>query len=402
MEKKNGFLKGALFGALAMLLIVGCVSCAIGIAKKSGDKQAKTEETSSSDAVVSKGVKVKLDYLKALIDGYYIGDADEDVLEQGIYKGFIDGLGDPYSVYYDEEETKTMNESTSGEYGGIGVVVSQERESGIITAIQVYENSPAKEAGMKDGDILYKVEGKEVTGEDLTEVVSRIKGDEGTTVELTVLRGDSGEEVTFDITRRKIEAQTVTYEMKENKTGYIRVTEFDTVTYEQYQKALSDLDAQGMKGLVVDLRSNPGGNLNTVCEMLDLMLPEGLVVYTEDKSGKKSEFTSDAEHQFTKPLAVLMNGYSASASEIFAGAIQDYGIGKIVGTQSYGKGVVQQVFDLKDDTSVKITIAEYFTPNGRNIDGEGITPDVEIEYEADADHPEADNQLDKALEIVKQ
>ena len=178
-------------------------------------------------------------------------------------------------------------------------------------------------------------------------------------------------------------------------------SEFDTVTYDQYEEALDDLEKQGMTGLVVDLRNNPGGSLSTVCDMLDLMLPKGLIVYTEDKDGKKTEMKSDEEHQFTKPLAVLVNGNSASASEIYSGAIQDYGIGKIVGTQTYGKGVVQQIFDLDDGTAVKLTIAEYFTPKGRSINGKGITPDVKIKYQSDEENPDADNQLEKAVETVK-
>lgn len=189
--------------------------------------------------------------------------------------------------------------------------------------------------------------------------------------------------------------------MLEDNIGYIKVTEFDTVTTQQYTDALDDLENQGMERLIVDLRNNPGGNVSTVCDMLDRMLPEGLIVYTQDKDGNKNEATSDEENQFTKPLVVLMNGNSASASEIFAGAIQDYGLGKIVGTQSYGKGVVQQIFDLGDDTSLKITIADYYTPKGRNINGQGITPDVEVEYQKDENNAEADNQLDKASEVVK-
>ena len=228
----------------------------------------------------------------------------------------------------------------------------------------------------------------------------RIKGEEGTDVDLTVLRGDNSEEITVTATRGTIEAQTVSQELKENGVGYIRISEFDSVTYEQYKSALENLEANGMQSLIVDLRNNPGGNLVTVCDILDLMLPEGKIVYTKDKNGEQNVFTSDEEHQFTKPLVVLMNGYSASASEIFAGAIQDYGIGQIVGTQSYGKGVVQQIFDLKDGTSLKLTIAEYFTPNDRNINGEGITPDVEVKYEVNEADPEADNQLDKAIEIL--
>lgn len=378
--KNHSFFKGALAGALVVLLAGVVVSCSV----------FKSEENQ------------KMELLNSLIDRYYIGDVDETDLSEGVYKGYIEGLGDPYSVYYDEEETKQMSESLSGEFGGVGALMSQDRETGVITVLQVYDGSPAQEAGMRDGDTLYKVEGEEVTGEDLSDVVSKVKGEKGTQVTLTVLRADTGDEEELTITRDTIEAQTVSHEMKENNVGYIRISEFDSVTYEQYKNALEDLEGQGMEKLIVDLRSNPGGNLDTVCDILDLMLPEGLIVYTEDKNGEREEYTSDEENQFDNPLVVMMNGYSASASEIFAGAIQDYGLGQIVGTQSYGKGVVQSVFDLQDGTSVKLTIAEYFTPNGRSIDGEGITPDVKVEYQYDENNPDADNQLEKAMEVVAQ
>ncbi|MEO2263731.1 S41 family peptidase [Dorea sp. YH-dor228] len=388
MKDKKSFVKGALFGALAMLLIAGLVSCGL----KLGD--------SSREAVTSE-TEEKIAELKKLIDKNYLHDVDEEELQEGIYKGYISGLDDPYSVYYDEEETKSFYETTEGEYDGIGAVLSQNMDTGIITLVQIYDDSPAMKAGLQDEDILYKVDKEEVTGEDLTEVVSHIKGEKGTTVDITVLRGEENEEVTVTVTRDTIQAQTVEYRMLEDNLGYIAVSEFDSVTYDQYQQALEDLQNQGMQGLIVDLRNNPGGNLSTVCDMLDLMLPEGLIVYTEDKDRNRQEMTSDGEHQFNLPMTVLMNGNSASASEIYAGAIQDYGLGKIVGTQSYGKGVVQQIFDLKDGTCVKLTIAEYFTPNGRNINGEGITPDVEVEYEKDENNPDADNQLEKAMEILK-
>ena len=383
MKAKKNFLQGALFGALIMLCGTGVVSCGIRL----------SEDASSEE---------KLSVLKGLIDENYIGDVDEEALEEGIYKGYIQGLEDPYSVYYNEEETKDLYETTEGEYSGIGAVLSQELESGVITLVQIYEDSPAAKAGLKDNDILTKVGDIEVTGMDLSEVVTYIKGEKGTDVDLTVLRGEDAEEITVTATRDTVEAQTVKYEMLEGNTGYLSVSEFDSVTYAQYEEALNELTDQGMTGLIVDLRNNPGGNLNTVCEMLDLVLPKGTIVYTEDKGGKRETATSDDEHQINVPMVVLVNGNSASASEIYAGAIQDYGIGKIVGTQTYGKGVVQQIFDLGDGTSVKLTIAEYFTPNGRNIDGEGITPDVEVEYEADENNPEADNQLEKALEVMKE
>ena len=391
MNNRKSFLKGAFCGALAILLITGIVSCGL----RPGRISVAGEKTVTSD------VERKLSILNSLIDESYLGDIDKKKLEEGLYEGYIGGLDDPYSVYYDEEETKAFMEATEGEYSGIGAVMTQSKDSGIIVLTHVYQDSPAMKAGLKDEDILYKVEGKEVTGEDLTDVVSRIRGEKGTKVELTVLRGKKNEEVTVVAVRDTIETQTVQTKMLEGDIGYMAVSEFDSVTYDQYVKGLDTLEGQGMKGLVVDLRGNPGGNLNTVCDILDLMLPKGLIVYTQDKNGEKREMTSDEENKFTRPMVVLVNGNSASASEIYAGAIQDYGLGKIVGTQTYGKGVVQQIFDLKDGTCVKLTIAEYYTPKGRNINGKGITPDVEEEYELNEKNPEADNQLEKAVEELK-
>ncbi len=390
MNNRKSFLKGAFCGALAILLVIGVVSCGV-----------KANIVSSGNKRVTSDTERKLGVLHSLIDESFLGEVDEKKLEEGLYEGYVSGLEDPYSVYYDAEDTKSFMESSEGEYSGIGAVMTQNKDSGIITLTHVYEDSPAMKAGLADEDILYKVEGKEVTGEDLTEVVSRIRGDKGTEVELTVLRGKKNEEVTVVAVRDTIETQTVQTRMLEDHIGYLSVSEFDSVTYNQYVKGLNDLQGQGMKALVVDLRGNPGGNLNTVCDILDLMLPKGLIVYTQDKKGEKREMTSDEENQFTLPMTVLVNGNSASASEIYAGAIQDYGLGKIVGTQTYGKGVVQQIFDLRDGTCVKLTIAEYYTPKGRNINGTGITPDVKVEYEPDEKSPEADNQLDTAVRELK-
>lgn len=385
------FLKGALCGALAMLLTAGLVSCGLNLNIGRGKTQVISSETER-----------KLKVLEQLIDNKYLGEVDEEELQSGIYEGYINGLEDPYSVYYDKEATKSLMESTSGEYDGIGAVMSQNRETGVITFAQIYENSPAEKAGFQAEDILYKVGDSEVSGRDLSEVVSDIKGERGTEVTLTVLRGTEAKELTFTAVRETIEYPTVESEMLEDGLGYVRIAEFDTVTYNQYKEAFAELDAQGMKGLIVDLRSNPGGSLGTVCDILDELLPEGLIVYTEDKNGKRQEFSSDEENKLEIPMTVLVNGYSASASEIFAGAVQDYGLGQIVGTKTYGKGVVQQIFDLSDGTCVKLTISEYFTPKGRSINEKGIIPDVEVEYEADENNPEADNQLDQAVEILKE
>ena len=355
----------------------------------------------ASNSISEEDVEDKLDQINGLIENYYLyeDEIDEDALIDGIYSGYASALGDPYTEYYDKEETQALLEMTSGEFSGIGATMSMGVDSGEITIVNVYKDSPADKAGLQEGDILYQVDDKETAGEDLDTVVSWIKGEQGTDVTLHVLR--NGEEIEATATRDIIEIQTVDYEMKDGQIGYIAVSEFDDVTYEQFKTALDDLEAQGMQGLVIDLRGNPGGNLSTVTDMLKLLLPEGTIVSTKDKYGNTEEITCDGSNEFTKPLAVLVNQYSASASEIFSGAIQDYGIGQIVGMTTYGKGVVQQLMDLGDGTYLKITIAEYYTPSGRSINGVGVEPDVEEEYEYDSENPEADNQLDRALEVVQ-
>ena len=355
----------------------------------------------SASTVSETDVNEKLDQINSLIEKYYLYEDDigEDTLIDGIYSGYAEALGDPYTEYYDEEETEALYESTTGEFSGIGATMSRSLDSGEITVSNVYQDSPADKAGLKQGDVIYEVDGHSASGRDLETVVSWIKGEQGTDVTLCVLR--NGEEVELTATRDIIEVQTVSSEMKDGQIGYIAVSEFDSVTYDQFETALDDLESQGMQGLVIDLRGNPGGNLTTVTDMLKLLLPEGTIVSTKDKYGNTEEITCDGKHEFTKPLAVLVNQYSASASEIFSGAIQDYGTGTIVGTTTYGKGVVQQLMDLGDGTCLKVTIAEYYTPSGRSINGAGVTPDVEVEYEYDENNPEADNQLDKALEVVR-
>lgn len=385
---ENSFKKGALFGALIMLLIM---AAGFGVWNfVNGNK------------VLDSQSERKLKLIERLIDLNFLYDVDKDALAEGICAGMVEGLDDKYSVYYDEEDAKALTESTSGEYEGIGAVMQQDPDTGIITISSVYKDSPAEEAGMKGDDILYKVEDEEVTGEDLSVVVTKIKGEAGTDVHLTVLRGEKQEKLELTATRRKIEVQTVTSEMKEGGVGYIYISAFESVTADQFKEELSSLESQGMKGLILDLRSNPGGNLSTVCEIADALLPEGLIVYTVDKNEKKTEYSSDAENYFELPLVVLVNGYSASASEILTGAVQDYGIGTIVGETTYGKGVVQNLYDLGDGTILKITTSEYYTPNGRSINEKGIEPDVEVEYKFDEKNPEKDNQLDQAIEVLKE
>lgn len=386
MEHKKGFIKGALTGALLTLLVVSLATCGL---------------QHINEGIISSDTETKLSYLKKLIDETYLHDVKEKNLNEGIYKGYVEGLGDQYSAYYDKKETKELTESLDGSFSGIGAVMTQDASSGVITITRVYDDSPAKKAGIKTGDILYRVEEKTVTGKDLDKVVSWIKGKKGTKVNLTLLRGTNSDKIKVTATRDVINVETVKYKVLENQIGYISISEFDSVTGAQFAKALKQLQKKNIEGLVVDLRNNPGGSLSTVCDILDSILPKGLIVYTKDKNGKKEEYTSDEKHRLNLPMSVLVNGQSASASEIFAGAVQDYGKAEIIGTQTYGKGVVQNLFDLKDGTCVKLTTSEYFTPKGRSIDGKGITPDVKIEYKYNAKDPKADNQLDKAVSVVK-
>ena len=395
-KKKKGYGAGIVTGVLATVLI--------GLLLLGGFRViTNTSGSYASGKVTEKEVSKKLDKLNALIDKYYLyGDEiDTDQLAEGIYSGYTSALGDKYTVYYDEDETKALMESTSGTFSGVGATLTKkDADTGYVTIVNVYEDSPAEKAGLKAGDILEKIDEHEVGDEQLDTVVSWIKGEKGTDVKITVLR--DGEELELTATRDTIEVKTVSYEMKENQIGYIRVSEFDTVTYDQFKDALDDLENQGMQGLVVDLRNNPGGSLDTVTNMLRLLLPEGTIVSTKDKNGKTDEITCDGTHEFKKPMAVLVNQYSASASEIFSGAVQDYGTAKIVGVTTYGKGVVQQLMNLGDGTCLKVTIAEYYTPNGRSINGKGVEPDVEVEYQYDEENPKADNQLDQALSTVQE
>ncbi len=385
-QKKNtGFIKGALVGALSSCILIGVIITIIAL-------------RFFDDSVVDIQTIIKLEVIQEYVDSLYLYDVDEDMIQDGIIEGYLDSLDDVYTTYYNEEETIEILESTTGEYSGIGASMSQDMDTGIIMIISVFAGSPAEEVGLESGDILYKVNGEDITGTDVSMVVVDIKGEAGTTVDITVLRGSDYEEITFTITRANIEYQSVDYEMLEEQIGYIRVEEFDDLTTGQFETAMTELEAQGMESLIIDLRSNPGGNLTTVCDMLDMILPEGLIVYTEDKDGNRNEYYSSGDNEFTMPLVVLVNQYSASASEIFAAAVQDYGIGEIVGMTTYGKGVVQQIISLGDGTMIKLTTSEYYTPLGNNIHGIGVIPDVEVEY--DYTDYSVDEQLDMAIEVI--
>ena len=345
----------------------------------------------------------KLQVLEDTIDRYYLESVDEQTLEKGVYDGLVEALGDPYSTYYSSEELKELQDKTEGIYYGIGAYVGIDADTSLPRLTGIIEGTPAQESGLRAGDLLYKVDGEEVQGLELTQVVSKIKGEEGTSVHLTIIREGATDYLEVDVVRRKVESPTVNQKMLDGGIGYIQITEFDTVTLDQFTEALAVCRGSGMKGLILDLRGNPGGNLNTVCDIAREILPKGLIVYTEDKDGKRSEYTCDGTKEMKEPLVVLVDSGSASASEILAGAVKDYGIGTLVGTTTFGKGIVQRIISLSDGSAVKLTVSNYYTPNGNNIHKIGIEPDIEEKFDSEAYYNDGvDNQLNKAIEIMNE
>ena len=356
--------------------------------------------SAETESVANEKTTEKLGVLENTIKQYFWQDVDESTLEEGVYKGLLESLDDPYSVYYTHDELVQLQQQTEGIYYGIGAYISQDNEMGYVRVSKIIKNTPAEASGLQQDDYIYKVDGEDMLGKDSSYVVSKIKGEAGTKVTITVVREGATDPIDIEVERQKIESPTVEYQMLDNDMAYIQITEFDLVTTEQFEEAYKQAQTDGMKGLILDLRSNPGGNLSTVCDIARMILPKGLIVYTEDKYGKREEYTCDGANQIKVPLVVLTNGYSASASEILAGAVKDYGIGTLVGTTTYGKGIVQKVINLSDGSAVKLTVSNYFTPNGNNIHKIGIEPDVEVEFDAEQYKNGVDNQLEKAKEVL--
>lgn len=411
-KKKKGFGKGVATGilgtivALTLVVVLGCKLTGTSIVLSLGNGSSTTKSSSILDA----DTIAKINELKAYIDLYYYedDDIDEDTLRDSLYAGLIDGIGDKYSVYYNAQEYEDLKISTTGEYYGIGAGLKQDPDTMVVTISKVYEGTPSEEAGLLADDIITSVDGTDATTMEVSDLVQLIRGEEGTTVHLEILRPSTGETLSFDVERANVQLPSVTYEMLNDKVGYIYLQQFESGTADQFETAVNELTEQGMEALVLDVRYNPGGMVTSVVQILDDILPEGTVVYTEDKNGNRQDYTSDAEHYMDIPIAVLINGDSASASEILAGAIKDYNYGTLIGTTTFGKGIVQSIFDLEDGDALKLTTAKYFTPNGNYIHGVGIDPDIELEYEytgdadADYDYDKAyDNQIQKAIEVLE-
>ena len=348
----------------------------------------------------------KAKYIEETVKESYTGDIDDDQMEEYMYKGMMASLGDPYSAYYNSEEYEELTTETTGSYEGIGVVMQQDVNTGEVKVVRCYEGAPGEKAGLLPEDVLVEVNGESVSGMELSEVVDKVKSSQDQVAHLTIAREGESEYLEIDVHLEEVNIPVVQSEMLEDNIGYIALYEFTEQTEPQYMEAFEALKDQGMERLIIDVRNNPGGLLTSVCDILEDILPEGLIVYTEDKNGEREEYACDGENELDIPLAVLVNGNSASASEIFAGAIQDYSKGTIVGTTTFGKGIVQSLIPFNDGSAIKTTTAKYYTPSGKCIHGTGIQPDVEVELsegleqETSISHEE-DNQLQKAIEVVK-
>jgi carboxyl-terminal processing protease len=390
MEGKQ-FRRGMLAGAV-MVMIPVAVCIAIFLRYFNGQKVNLPPQTVS-----------KINTVLEMIDEEYLFEYTDEDMEAGILKGIMYGLGDVYSGYYTVKEFNDVVTSTKGNFCGIGVMIRQNAEKGYVDVTDVLEGGSAIEAGIKIGDCIIGVDGKRIPEDvEAATAMDMVKGEAGTKVKLTILRGE--EILEFEITRKVIPVISVKYEMKEDKIGYIHLEQFTEASAKQFKDAVDALTEEGMSGLVIDIRNNPGGTLTSVLAITDYLMPEGLIMYEEDKYGRKQEYRStDAAAMLNVPCVILTNENSASAAEVFSGAMKDNKLATIVGKTTYGKGIVQTLRMLSDGTGLKYTVRHYFTPNGHDIHGVGIKPDIEVDLDKKLYESEGiDSQLEAAVKHLKE
>lgn len=344
-------------------------------------------------------------YLQEYIEDNYYQATKEDKFEDGVIKGLFESLEDPYSVYMTKPEFDSFKTHTQGTYGGVGIIVTP-GEDGYITVVAPIEDTPGDRAGIITGDKIVKVNNQEVTANKLDDAVSMMKGKPGTKVDITILRPSKKEPMNLTIKREEIRLVTVKSKIISDNVGYIRITMFDDKTAGDFKKHLKDLESKNIKGLVIDLRNNPGGSLKECVEIADELLGKQTIVYTKDRKGNKEYMKSDAK-KVDYPFTILVNEGSASASEILTGAVKDTKSGTIIGTTTFGKGLVQAVRELSDGTGFKLTISQYYTPNGNYIHGKGIEPNITVELPDELKDKveltdEEDIQLKKAIEVLRE
>ncbi len=393
MDDKKSFLKGVIIGIAGFLTFNFIFSGAMS-AYRIFNK-------------VELGPEDKIKEIYSVLDKYYINDYDKEKMTESMYTGLVYGVGDPYTSYFDIESLESFLEHTEGTYAGIGVVITSDESDNKIKVMSTFENAPGAKSGIQPGDKIIKVNGTEVFADNSDEAIEMMKGPAGTGVNITIFR--KLENRTFDVTvvRENIDIPTVFPKMVTDDIGYIRISNFDRVTYNQFVTAYRDLDSKNMKGLIIDVRNNPGGLLDVVTNITDVLVPKGeTIVFTEDKAGKR-EYSYSKKENANIPLAILVNENSASASEVLSGAVKDLGAGVLVGTKTFGKGLVQNLIPLRDGSALKVTIAKYYTPSGICINGEGLTPDYVVEMNEEKTfrisnlEVNEDEQLLKAIEVVQ-
>lgn len=403
MDRKFSFKQMAVIVTAAIILSISATAAAFYMVNS-----LNTRYVIGFDSKTVKYENVnKFNQVRKILKDDYYQKVDENTLIEGAVGGLAESLKDPYTVYFNKDQMKAFMEKSEGSYVGIGVTVNSDT-NGLLTVIEPFENSPAKEVGMKQGDKIVKVDDTDVTAiRDENMIISMIKGKENSKVKITVYRPNEDKYLQFDIVRRRIKASNIKSEIKEGNIGYIKLVMFDSEIAKYFKNDLDKMLTKGIKGLIIDLRDNPGGSYEQVVEIADRLLPEGMIVYTEDKNGSKQVKLSN-KAGLELPLAILTNGNSASASEILAGAVKDNARGTLVGTKTFGKGLVQELRLLEDGSGIKVTISRYFTPSGVCIHGLGIKPDIEVDVPSEYKNlpvsqipANKDIQLQSAIEVVK-
>lgn len=400
---KKSYFAGLITGVIWGIAVVFILIILSNIIESELTESGKISDNVGTSALTGSS---KSSIIKQYIDKYFMEDVDDDVLTEGMYKGMLESLNDPYSVYYTKDEVESLKQSSEGEYVGLGISVTQNNETKVITVTKVYDDSPAKDAGIESGDTIYSINDNVLTDETLDELLVDIKGEEGKEVKMQLKRGE--ETIDADMKLREVLIDVVSYEMLEDNIGYIIIDQFTGTSTEQVEEAINDLKSQGMERIIVDLRDNPGGQLECIQAILNYFLPKDkLLLYSETKDGEQERYYTENDGLITDmPLCVLVNENSASASEVFAGVVKCYDRGKLVGTKTFGKGIMQSTFGLSDGTAIKLTIGKYYLPDDSNIHGIGIEPDYEVKLPEDVTnvwalkHPD-DPQLTKAIEVVK-
>lgn len=398
------FLRGVIMGAAGCILVLLSV---LMIAQYAGKINVaaglKWDENGMSKEAVE--IKDKAEILSSYINRFYLNDIDYGKMGDIIYKAMVSGLDDKYAAYYTKDEYKDISEKTKGEFCGIGAYISQGKNDNSLKVAGVVKGGPAEKAGIKKGDIIVEIDGENIQGKDSSYAVSKMKGKKGTNVSISVMRKGNKKTITFNIKREVIHDNTVSYKMLDNNIGYISVSAFETVTKKQFKSAVDCLEKKNEKGLIIDLRDNGGGLLDTALDMLNQILPKKLVVYTKDKNGVAEEYYTKDDKEIKIPIVILVNGNSASASEVFCGALRDYGKAKLLGTKTFGKGIVQSSFAFRDGTGLKFTTSKYYTPKGINIHGTGFEPDIKVKSNGKMtalkeSGYKVDNQINAALDYL--